>query len=176
MDSRTERSGSSADEGKGLSADLAAETAVDLPDREAMSTISGDFGDGIDNFAMPINTAEAANLYSDGSMAVAIPLAVSLPIPVAGAGAGRPAGRARTIHDHHPITEGRTMHDQPDDATESATTTEAGDGPGAGPLPPDPVPLAGAGGPVGGPVAGEVLDPLGQPLISPAEPSEGSSS
>ena len=29
----------------------------------------------------------------------------------------------------------------------------------------DPMPLAGAGGPVGGPVAGEVLDALNQPLL-----------
>jgi len=34
----------------------------------------------------------------------------------------------------------------------------------------DPIPLAGAGGPVGGPVAGEVLDPLNQPLPSSGEP------
>ena len=59
-----------------LSADeLAAQTAVDLPDREAMSTIGHGFGHGIDhgidNFAMPINEAEAANINSTSSIAAA---------------------------------------------------------------------------------------------------------
>jgi len=47
--------------------ELAAETAVDLPDREAMST----FGHGIDNFAMPINEATAENINSTSSIAAA---------------------------------------------------------------------------------------------------------
>ena len=34
-------------------------------------------------------------------------------------------------------------------------------------VPPDPLPLAGAGGPVGGPVAGEILDAINQPLPAP---------
>ena len=59
-----------------LSADeLAAQTAVDLPEREAMSTIGHGFGQGIDhgidNFAMPINEAEAANVNSTSSVAAA---------------------------------------------------------------------------------------------------------
>lgn len=33
----------------------------------------------------------------------------------------------------------------------------------------DPMPLAGAGGPMGGPVAGEVLDALNQPVSPPDE-------
>ena len=41
--------------------ELAAETAVDLPEREAMSTFGHGLGHGIDNFAMPINEATAAN-------------------------------------------------------------------------------------------------------------------
>ena len=58
--------------GRELSADeLSAETAVDLPDREAMSSIHGNFGHGFDNFAMPINEATAANVYSNNSVAVA---------------------------------------------------------------------------------------------------------
>jgi hypothetical protein len=55
--------------------ELAAETAVDLPDREAMSTIGHGFGHGVDhdfgNFAMPINQAEAANINSTSSVAAA---------------------------------------------------------------------------------------------------------
>jgi len=56
----------------GLSGDeLAAEATVDLPDREAMSTIGHGFGNGIDNFAMPINEATAANISSSSSVAAA---------------------------------------------------------------------------------------------------------
>jgi hypothetical protein len=55
--------------------ELAAETAVDLPDREAMSTIGHGFGHGvdhgIDNFAMPINEATATNYESTSSVAAA---------------------------------------------------------------------------------------------------------
>jgi hypothetical protein len=55
--------------------ELAAETAVDLPDREAMSTFGHGFGHGVDhgfdNFAMPINQAEAANIESTSSVAAA---------------------------------------------------------------------------------------------------------
>jgi hypothetical protein len=55
--------------------ELAAETATDLPEREAMSTFGHGFGHGIDhgidNFAMPINEAEAANINSTSSVAAA---------------------------------------------------------------------------------------------------------
>jgi len=55
--------------------ELAAETAVDLPDREAMSTFGHGFGHGVDhdfgNFAMPINEAEASNINSTSSVAAA---------------------------------------------------------------------------------------------------------
>jgi hypothetical protein len=51
--------------------ELAAETAVDLPDREAMSTFGHGFGHGIDNLAMPINEATAANVSSTSSIAAA---------------------------------------------------------------------------------------------------------
>jgi hypothetical protein len=51
--------------------ELEAELAVDLPDREAMSTIGHGFGHGIDNFAMPINEATAANISSTSSVAAA---------------------------------------------------------------------------------------------------------
>jgi hypothetical protein len=51
--------------------DLAAETAVDLPEREAMSTFGHGLGHGIDNFAMPINEATAANVESNSSIAAA---------------------------------------------------------------------------------------------------------
>jgi hypothetical protein len=55
--------------------ELAAETAVDLPDREAMSTIGHGFGHGVDhdfgNFAMPINEATATNVESTSSVAAA---------------------------------------------------------------------------------------------------------
>ena len=51
--------------------DLAAETAVDLPEREAMSTFGHGLGHGIDNFAMPINEATAANVESTSSVAAA---------------------------------------------------------------------------------------------------------
>ena len=59
-------------QGDPLSGDeLAAETAVDLPEREAMSTFGHGFGHGIDNFAMPINEATAANVESNSSVAAA---------------------------------------------------------------------------------------------------------
>ena len=57
--------------------ELAAETAVDLPDREAMSMFGHGVGHGIDSFdgfgnvAMPINEAEAANINSTSSVAAA---------------------------------------------------------------------------------------------------------
>jgi len=55
--------------------DLAAETAVDLPEREAMSTFGHHFGHPVDpdfgNFAMPINTSEAANINTSDSIAAA---------------------------------------------------------------------------------------------------------
>lgn len=53
------------------SAELAAETAVDLPEREAMSTFGHGIGNGIDNFAMPVNEATAANVNSTSSVAAA---------------------------------------------------------------------------------------------------------
>ena len=53
------------------SEDLAAESGSPRPDREAMSTISADFGAAIDNFAMPINEATAMNIASSDSWAVA---------------------------------------------------------------------------------------------------------
>jgi len=55
--------------------ELAAETAVDLPEREAMSTFGHGFGHGIDtdygNFAMPINESTAANINTSDSIAAA---------------------------------------------------------------------------------------------------------
>jgi hypothetical protein len=51
-------------------AELDAEFVVELPDREAMSTIEGPLGvDG--NVAIPINEAQAANVNSDYSVAIA---------------------------------------------------------------------------------------------------------
>ena len=50
--------------------ELSAEQATDLPDREAMS-VFGQFSNSLENFAMPINTAEAANYYSTSSVAAA---------------------------------------------------------------------------------------------------------
>jgi hypothetical protein len=50
--------------------DLAAEGVAPLPDRQAMSRIGLDL-DGIDNFAMPINEATAANIASTDSIAMA---------------------------------------------------------------------------------------------------------
>ena len=56
----------------GLAPDeLTAEAAVDLPDREAMTTIRGLWGLDIDNFAMPINSAEATNILTTDSYAIA---------------------------------------------------------------------------------------------------------
>lgn len=55
--------------------DLAGETAVELPEREAMSTIGHGFGHGVDHFvgnvAVPINEASAENNYSNNSIAAA---------------------------------------------------------------------------------------------------------
>ena len=50
--------------------ELSAEQATDLPDREAMS-VFGQLPNSFENFAMPINTAEAANYYSTSSVAAA---------------------------------------------------------------------------------------------------------
>ena len=50
--------------------ELEAEQAADLPDREAMS-VFGQLPHSLENFAMPINTAEAANYYSTSSVAAA---------------------------------------------------------------------------------------------------------
>ena len=50
--------------------ELSAEQATNLPDREAMS-VFGQFPNSLENFAMPINTAEAANYYSTSSIAAA---------------------------------------------------------------------------------------------------------
>ena len=56
----------------GLSeADLEAEQALALPEREAMSKIHIGAGLGIDNFAMPINEATAINYASVDSIAIA---------------------------------------------------------------------------------------------------------
>jgi len=55
--------------------ELAAETAVDLPEREAMSTFGHGLGHGVDtgwgNFAMPINESTAANINTSDSVAAA---------------------------------------------------------------------------------------------------------
>jgi len=55
--------------------DLASETATDLPEREAMSTIGHGFGHGFEhtvgNVAVPINEATAENDYSNNSVAAA---------------------------------------------------------------------------------------------------------
>jgi len=55
------------------SEELAAEAAVDLPEREAMSTFGHAFGHGVDtdygNFAMPINESTAANVNTSDSVA-----------------------------------------------------------------------------------------------------------
>jgi hypothetical protein len=58
-------------QGRPLSDDeIQAEVVVELPDREAMSTIQGPMGvDG--NVAIPINEAQAANVNSDYSVAIA---------------------------------------------------------------------------------------------------------
>ena len=50
---------------QGLSGEeLEAQTAEELPDREAMSLIDA-------NIAVPVNAAVAANVLSDGSVAIA---------------------------------------------------------------------------------------------------------
>jgi hypothetical protein len=68
----TQHSDQRDDASDALSGDeLQAEMAVDLPDREAMSTIGHGFGHGIDNLAMPINEATAANISSTCSVAAA---------------------------------------------------------------------------------------------------------
>ncbi|MDP1794920.1 MAG: hypothetical protein Q8K63_12375 [Acidimicrobiales bacterium] len=48
--------------------ELEQQTGAPLPDREAMSTISGS---GVDNFAVPINEALAVNVNSTESYAIA---------------------------------------------------------------------------------------------------------
>jgi hypothetical protein len=51
-------------------ADIDAETAQPLPDRQAMSKIGLDVH-GVDNFAMVLNEATAMNVASEDSIAVA---------------------------------------------------------------------------------------------------------
>ena len=51
-------------------ADIDAETAQALPDRQAMSKIGLDIH-GVDNFAMVVNEASAMNVASTDSIAVA---------------------------------------------------------------------------------------------------------
>jgi hypothetical protein len=51
--------------------ELEAESVVELPDREAMSTIQGPIGLDNGNVAIPINEATAANVNSDYSVAIA---------------------------------------------------------------------------------------------------------
>jgi len=55
--------------------ELAAEQAVDLPEREAMSTFGHGLGHGADsiteNIAMPINEATASNIDTSSSIAAA---------------------------------------------------------------------------------------------------------
>jgi len=51
-------------------AELTEESALDLPDREAMSVLKLNVVD-VDNFAMPINEAFALNNYSNQSIAMA---------------------------------------------------------------------------------------------------------
>ena len=50
--------------------EMSAELATDLPEREAMS-VFGQLPNGLENVAIPINTAEAANYYSTSSIAAA---------------------------------------------------------------------------------------------------------
>jgi len=60
---------------RALSGDeLAAEAAVDLPEREAMSTFGHGLGHSIDsitNIAMPINESTAENVNTNSSIAAA---------------------------------------------------------------------------------------------------------
>jgi len=49
--------------------ELAGQSAADLPEREAMSVLHG--GMGIENLVCVINEAQAANIFSAGSIAVA---------------------------------------------------------------------------------------------------------
>jgi len=55
--------------------ELAAEQAVDLPEREAMSTFGHGLGHGVEsiteNIAMPINEATASNVETSSSIAAA---------------------------------------------------------------------------------------------------------
>lgn len=60
-----------ADMEKLTSADLEAQVGEPLPDREAMSAVHVGIGNGIDNFAMPINEAIAINNDSTSSYAIA---------------------------------------------------------------------------------------------------------
>jgi hypothetical protein len=65
------RDESSPEQDPGLSAaELEAQDASALPEREAMSTVGLDLT-GIDNFAMPINEALAINNQSIDSVAIA---------------------------------------------------------------------------------------------------------
>lgn len=65
MEPRRDEASGPAESGHELGQEeLSSEMALELPDREAMSTIHG-------NFAMPINEATAANIYANNSVAIA---------------------------------------------------------------------------------------------------------
>jgi hypothetical protein len=69
---RSENRASARSDSRHLSQEeLDAEAVVDLPDREAMSTIQGPIGLDNGNVAIPINEATAANVNSDYSVAIA---------------------------------------------------------------------------------------------------------
>jgi len=51
--------------------EVAQQSATELPDREAMSIVHLGLGHGTGNFAVPINSAEAANVDSNYSYAIA---------------------------------------------------------------------------------------------------------
>jgi hypothetical protein len=59
------------DSGQLSQEEIDAEAVVELPDREAMSTIQGPIGLDNGNVAIPINEATAANVNSDYSVAIA---------------------------------------------------------------------------------------------------------
>ena len=79
--------------------ELAKQAGAPLPDREAMSTITGS---GVDNFAVPINEATAVNIDSDYSYAIADADQIVILNQVDVDGADDTTDDTATVDDKHP--------------------------------------------------------------------------
>ena len=84
--------------------ELQQQAGAPLPDREAMSTISGS---GVDNFAVPINEALAVNVDSDYSYAIADADQIVILNQVDVDGADETADDTAAVEDKNPNKDGK---------------------------------------------------------------------